>query len=423
MKLIPELRFPEFENDGEWSKTTVEKLIQKNILFPPKDGNHGNIHPKSADYVKSGIPFIMASDLKNGKVDFSKCAYLRKEQADSLQKGFAKSGDVLLTHKGTVGEVAMLAELEFPYIMLTPQVTYYRIKDKSKLLNEFLAVFFNSYFFQRNLLDVSGGGTRAYVGITKQQLFEVHHPKKVEEQKKIASCLSTLEELIAAHIDKQETLKDHKKGLMQNLFPQKGQEVPNYRFSEFEDDDEWVGKKLGDKEVSGFVNDKIDSKKLTLNNYISTDNMLPDYSGITDASKLPTTSRVTEFIEGDILISNIRPYLKKVWKSDRQGGASNDVLVFRSGSKVKSEFLEFILKNDAFINYVMLSAKGVKMPRGDKGSMLEYPIRIPSKDEQQKVASCLSVLDMLITAQSEKIEQLQHHKKGLMQGLFPKKES
>jgi type I restriction enzyme S subunit len=249
--------------------------------------------------------------------------------------------------------------------------------------------------------------------------IQIFFPKK-DEQQKIASCLSSLDELITAHNDKLKALKDHKKGLMQNLFPQKGEKVPKFRFPEFEKDGEWEVKNLGDKEVSGFVNGKIDSEKLTLDNYISTDNMLPDYSGITKATKLPTTNRVTKFIKGDILISNIRPYLKKVWKSDRQGGASNDVLVFRSGSKVLSGFLEFILKNDAFINYVMQSAKGVKMPRGDKDAMLEYPTRLPDQTEQQKIATSLSALDELITAQAEKIAQLQQHKKGLMQGLFPK---
>jgi type I restriction enzyme S subunit len=216
---VPKVRFKEFENDGGWIKTTVEKLIQEKVLFPPKDGNHGSIHPKSSDYVKTGIPFIMASDLKNGKIDFSKCAYLKKEQADSLQKGFAKSGDVLLTHKGTVGEVALLGELEYPYIMLTPQVTYYRVKDKSKLVNGFLSAFFNSDFFQKNLLKVSGGGTRAYVGITKQKEFDINYPKNPEEQKKIASCLLAVDELITAQSEKIEQLQQHKKGLMQGLFP------------------------------------------------------------------------------------------------------------------------------------------------------------------------------------------------------------
>src|SRR5690606_25062371 len=102
-------------------------------------------------------------------------------------------------------------------------------------------------------------------------------------------------------------------------------------------------------EVSYFVNEKITVNKLNINSYISTENMLPEFSGISTASKIPSSGNFTKFKNGDILISNIRPYLKKVWKSDRNGGASNDVLVFRSGSEVMSAFLEFIIKNEAFI--------------------------------------------------------------------------
>jgi type I restriction enzyme, S subunit len=216
---VPKVRFKEFEDDGDWVETNVEKLIKENILFAPKDGNHGNIHPKSSDYVKTGIPFIMASDIKNGIVDFTKCAYLKKEQADSLQKGFAKLGDVLLTHKGTVGEVALINELEFPYIMLTPQVTYYRVKEKLKLDNNYLATFFRSDSFRKNLLSVAGGGTRAYVGITEQQKLGIVFPENIHEQQKIASCLSSLDALIIAQAEKIAQLKLHKKGLMQGLFP------------------------------------------------------------------------------------------------------------------------------------------------------------------------------------------------------------
>jgi len=179
----------------------------------------GNLDPKSSDYVKTGIPFIMASDLRNGKIDFSKCAYLKKEQADSLQKGFSKSGDVLLSHKGTVGEVVLLGDIEFPYIMLTPQVTYYRIKNKSKILNAYLATFFNSDFYQKSLFNLSGGGTRAYVGITEQQKLIILYPNSIKEQQKIASSITVLDGLITAQADKIELLKLHKKGLMQGLFP------------------------------------------------------------------------------------------------------------------------------------------------------------------------------------------------------------
>jgi type I restriction enzyme S subunit len=120
------------------------------------------------------------------------------------------------------------------------------------------------------------------------------------------------------------------------------------------------------------------------------------------------------------LISNIRPYLKKVWYSDKQGGCSNDVFVVRAKSEINKVFLSFLLKNDHFINYVMIGAKGVKMPRGDKDLISKHPISFPNnKPEQQKIASCLSSLDEIIATHSQKLNLLKDHKTGLMQNLFP----
>ena len=219
----PSLRFPEFQNAGEWKSSTVGGLVEAGCLFPPKDGNHGNIHPKSSDYVAKGIPFIMASDLNGGLIDIESCHFISKEQAGTLQKGFAKEGDVLLSHKGTVGEVAVVRKISTPYLMLTPQVTYYRVKDRKKLSNEFLAQLFVADAFQSNLVEVSGGGTRAYIGITEQAKLRLQLPKDVEEQQRIASCLSSLDTLITAETQKLDALKTHKKGLMQQLFPSLGE--------------------------------------------------------------------------------------------------------------------------------------------------------------------------------------------------------
>jgi type I restriction enzyme S subunit len=195
--------------------------------------------------------------------------------------------------------------------------------------------------------------------------------------------------------------------------------TPKVRFPEFRDAGDWEEKTLGDKEIALFVKEKMPFEKLTLESYISTENLLPDYAGTTTASKLPPSGSFTKFKSGDILISNIRPYLKKVWVADKVGAASNDVIVIRGGAAVSETFLSFLLKNDSFINYVMEGAKGLKMPRGDKSLMEEYRIVFPNKPEQQKIASTLTSLDDLITAQSEKIKALQAHKKGLMQQLFP----
>jgi type I restriction enzyme S subunit len=215
----PRLRFPEFQDAGEWEATTVGGLVEAGCLSPPKDGNHGNIHPKSSDYVAEGIPFIMASDLNGGVIDIETCHFISKEQADTLQKGFAKEGDVLLSHKGTVGEVAVVRKINTPYLMLTPQVTYYRVKDQNKLSNEFLAQLFVSDAFQSNLVEVSGGGTRAYIGITEQGKLRLQVPEDAEEQQHIADCLNSLDALITAQTQKLDALKTHKKALMQQLFP------------------------------------------------------------------------------------------------------------------------------------------------------------------------------------------------------------
>ena len=216
---LPKLRFPEFRDSGDWEEHSITKLVKEDILFAPKDGNHGNLHPKSSDYVDTGIPFVMANDFKNGAIDFSRCTHITKELADTLQKGFAKEGDVLLTHKGTVGEVTLIQQMNFPYLMLTPQVTYYRIKDKSRLSNKFLALLFASESFQRVLRAAAGGGTRAYIGITEQGKLKITFSSNILEQRKIAKCLSALNELISAQTQKIATLKTHKKGLMQQLFP------------------------------------------------------------------------------------------------------------------------------------------------------------------------------------------------------------
>jgi type I restriction enzyme, S subunit len=194
--------------------------------------------------------------------------------------------------------------------------------------------------------------------------------------------------------------------------------VPNLRFPEFRGAEAWDCDPL--EHVADFVNEKIPLERVALENYVSTENILPDYGGVTRASKLPTTGSVTRYRPNDTLVSNIRPYLKKVWVADKEGGASNDVIVIRAKQKLLPQYFSCLLKNDAFIDYVMTGAKGVKMPRGDVGSMRAYPTFYPSKAEQQKIAECLSSVDNLMAAQARKVDSLRTHKKGLMQQLFPR---
>lgn len=402
-KILPELRFPEFEKDGEWEETSLDKISPS--IF---DGTH-----QTPKYTDDGVPFFSVENIVSG----NKNKFIsREDYLYETRNNKPEFGDVLITRIGSIG-IPKVVDWDYEFSIY---VTLATIKKSNKFDSHYLGSYIQSNRFQKEILRRSLlKAAPQKINMNELRECEVLLPPKYQEQKKIAACLSSLDTLIDAHSNKLDVFKDHKKGLLQNLFPQKGQKVPNYRFPEFKKDKEWRERKLGDKQISSLVNNKIDSDELTLKNYISTDNMLAEYSGITEASKLPKTNRVTEYIEGDILVSNIRPYLKKVWKSDRKGGASNDVLVFRSGSEITIDFLEATLKNDAFIKYVMRSAKGLKMPRGDKSSMLKYPIRVPMPEEQQKVASCISTVDNLIAAQAKKVEQLRIHKRGLIQGLFP----
>lgn len=176
--------------------------------------------------------------------------------------------------------------------------------------------------------------------------------------------------------------------------------VPALRFPEFTG--EWKSVHLED--VAEFQKKRISSDLLNNNNYISTENILQNFEGIQYSSSIPTNTNVIEYQKGDILLSNIRPYLKKVWFSDRKGGCSADVFVLR-GDKCDQHFLYYVIASDRFINYVMSGVKGVKMPRGDKNQMKKYAFSIPTNTEQRKIAKFLSMLDERIKLQNKIIEK------------------
>ncbi|MBR6104838.1 MAG: restriction endonuclease subunit S, partial [Paludibacteraceae bacterium] len=185
--------------------------------------------------------------------------------------------------------------------------------------------------------------------------------------------------------------------------------APLLRFPEFKD--EWEETFLND--CSDYISERINTNKLSEEQYISTENMLQNFYGVENSNNVPNNSNVISFLEQDILISNIRPYLKKIWLANRNGGASTDVLVLRAKKNIEPSFLFYNLANDNFINHVMAGCKGVKMPRGDKHQILTYKLGIPSSSEQSKISDFLSLLDKRIELQKSAIEKL----KSLMAGI------
>ena len=177
----------------EWETYTVEELVNKKMLDKPLDGNHGGIHPKSTDYVDEGVPFIMANDLKDGSIDYNNCKYISEEQSKTLKKGFSKPGDVLLTHKATIGRTAIVDSIH-DTVILTPQVTYYRVLNG--INNYYLYFYFNSIYFQNILKNwSSSGSTRQYIGISSQLKLPIILPP-LEIQNNIADILLSIENKI-----------------------------------------------------------------------------------------------------------------------------------------------------------------------------------------------------------------------------------
>lgn len=225
---------------------TVRELIEKNWLYKPLDGNHGEIHPKSEDFVASGIPFVMASDIVDGRVDYTQCNQITRKQADTLRKGFAHNGDVLLTHKATIGRTTVVNYAEQPYVMLTPQVTFYRVKNSREINNKYLRYFFDFQFFQDTIkLWAGAGSTRAYLGITEQQKLPVLLPD-IKKQEKIASILSAYDDLIENNRRRIELLEQLAEELYREWFVRF--RFPGYQQVKFEKTvpQGWTPQKLGD---------------------------------------------------------------------------------------------------------------------------------------------------------------------------------
>lgn len=223
-KLIPELRFPEFENSGEWQYEYGDELFE-----PISNKNHN-----------SDLP-ILAITQEQGAIPRDLIDYHVSVSEKSVERyKVVEIGDFIISLRSFQGGI------EYSNYLGLCSPAYIILRKKRDVLNDFYRHYFKSFLFiqdlNRNLEGIRDGKMISYKQFSE---ILIPNPRK-QEQQKIASCLSSLDELIAAHKDKLDALKDHKKGLLQNLFPQEGETVPKVRFPEFEGDGEWEIKRVED---------------------------------------------------------------------------------------------------------------------------------------------------------------------------------
>lgn len=400
-KLIPELRFPEFRNEEEWKVTPIGEV------FNSFSGGTPNTSEK--DYYGGDIPFIRSAEINRNETEL----FLTKKGIENSSAKYVKKGDLLVALYGANSGDSAISKINgaINQAILCLQSEYSNVYTYNFLtLKQDWIV---SKFIQGGQGNLSGD-------IVKSIL--IPFPKKLEQQK-IASCLSSLDEVIEAHSQKLELLKNHKKGLMQNLFPQEGEKVPKLRFKEFEKDGEWVTKKLG--QIGEPLMCKRVFREQTSENPISG---VPFYKIGTFGKEADSYIPIELYEEykskysfpnvGDILISASGTIGRLVIYEGAPAFFQDSNIIWL-GNDEKN-----ILNSFLFYCYSTLkwqTSDGGIISRLYNSDFKNMQVRFPkNKIEQQKIASCLSSLDNLITAQAEKIEQLKQHKKGLMQGLFPK---
>ena len=238
----PKIRFEGYSED--WEQRKLGDLIEDNIIIEQSDGNHGELYPRSDEFTDAGIPYIAASAISSSgdDIDFNLVKYLPLKRAEQFRKGVAQNGDILLAHNATVGPCLQLS-MEYDFAILSTSLTLFRINE-NKMNSKFFLQMLRSDLFQNQLFKYMKQTTRSQVPILTQRKLEVCYPNNTQDQELIGTYLSNLDHLITLHQRKCDETKTLKKYMLQKMFPQNGEKVPEIRFDGFTED--WEQRKLGD---------------------------------------------------------------------------------------------------------------------------------------------------------------------------------
>lgn len=416
---LPKLRFPEFRDAPEWDEKRLGEIFDyhttaNNSRADLSDSgdtyyiHYGDIHTKFHTYVdfsKDIIPKINSGLYKNATLLTNGDLILADTSEDT--EGLAKSIEV----RGINHGIKAISGLHT--ILLREKQNEY-VNGFKGLLREIDTV---SKQIQKFAV-----GIKVYA-ISKAVLMQILLPlPSHNEQQKITDCLSTLGDLISSHTKKLETLKKHKKGLMSQLFPADGKTVPRLRFPEFRDTQEWEEKRLGN--VGEIITGNTPS---TANSYYYRGNKLFVSPGDMTNTRYITSTKTTLSEEGfketrhvranSILFVCIGSTIGKIAQNKYECATNQQINSVSPFSEYSNDFIYSAL--EYYANNIALIAGIQAVPIINKTAFSNVKIKFPCLPEQQKIANCLSSLDKLISAQTQKLEILKKHKKGLIQQLFP----
>lgn len=409
-KFVPKLRFPEYNKDGEWQRTTIGEVGKF---------YYGKSAPKWSLTSDAPTPCVRYGELYT-KFDTIISEIFSRTNIDPSNLRFSKGGEILIPRVGEVPQdfAKHCCYLPFANIAIGEMISVYETKE--------YPIFYTHYFrtLWKQFAKVVEGQNVKNLYYVNLEPINIGRPS-ISEQQKIADCLSTLDEVITAESQKLVLLNSHKKGLLQNLFPQEGETFPKLRFKEFEESGEWLVKKLG--EVSNKIIEKNRIGKVTnvLTNS-ATEGIINQRDYFDKNIANPNNLEGYYIVQQDDFIynprkSNAAPYGPISRNKIGTGAMSPLYYVFRF-SEGDLNYLEFFFKTVYWHKH--MQEIGNKGARNDRMSfslnnLFEMPILYPTIPEQQKIASCFCTLDDLANTQSKKLEILKLHKKGLLQGLFP----
>ncbi|MHB9291212.1 putative type I restriction enzyme, S subunit [Hollandina sp. SP2] len=359
------------------------------------DGDRGKNYPSQNDFFDNEYClFLNTKNVRSNGFDFSVCQFITKERDKSLRKGKLSRNDTVLTTRGTVGNIAFYDDnVPFENVRINSGMVIIR-PDETKLLPKF-----NYYLFRKLQGEFSvftTGSAQPQLPIRDLIKLSLILPP-LPIQRAIAATLSCLDDKIALNRRINANLEAQAQGIYEQFFctdKQKGCLSDICRYNE----------------------ERIAIAALTPETYISTENMLSGKAGYTDATSLPKISQTTKFNYGDVLVSNIRPYFKKIVYCNFTGGCSTDVLCFSATKAELSSFLYCTLYRDQFFDHMLAGSKGTKMPRGDKRQIMNYPVVIPNEEALFRFSNIVKPMLTL----KYKLSNANHILESIRDALLPK---